>query len=323
MNSFLLNYFNIWGLITWRKGTGKDSSPADSGRDIEGILYKKDVDGTTYSEKWFIEVKQSLTGVGADKLNNAISWANAERPDVLLIIVSNFLSNPGKDYLETYENKNNPPFKIKYWELTDLERLTGNKLDLLKKFKVPSRNFPFINLLHPVHLEYIRNPPLNSLDYLFNVLDGADAKKRDNMFSFVTSSFLGLKEPTYENFKKRVLELSKQYYSQFLIESIINFTLAHIFNLGDKTSIPQFIKSQENIIKFAKLSQSGDINPNDYYSVNEDKLDSTTKKMVKESEERIKNAEKIFEDKYQDYIYLCENIVGPLFDQELLDVIKK
>jgi hypothetical protein len=36
------------------------------------------------------------------ELQNLLSWANAERPDGVIIIVSNFLSNSAKDYLENY-----------------------------------------------------------------------------------------------------------------------------------------------------------------------------------------------------------------------------
>lgn len=44
-----LNFVNL----SWRKGTGLSSSPSDQGRDIEGELLRKDVDGSEHHERWF------------------------------------------------------------------------------------------------------------------------------------------------------------------------------------------------------------------------------------------------------------------------------
>lgn len=49
-----------------------------------------------------------------------------------LFIVSNFLSNPAKTYLETYKRNNNPPFGIKVWERTNLESMSRGKTLLLR-----------------------------------------------------------------------------------------------------------------------------------------------------------------------------------------------
>src|SRR5207248_3221511 len=58
-------------------------------------------------------------------------------------IVSNFLTNSAKDYLEAYQRNNHPPFEIKYWERPKLESLTRAHRDflqmhgLLKKYVRP------------------------------------------------------------------------------------------------------------------------------------------------------------------------------------------
>jgi hypothetical protein len=57
------------------------------------------------------------------RIQGLVAWAHAERPHVALIIASNFLSNPTKDYMRDYENNNRPPFRIKHWERPVLERL--------------------------------------------------------------------------------------------------------------------------------------------------------------------------------------------------------
>jgi hypothetical protein len=122
--------------INWRKGTGLGTSPADRGRDIVCQLSAKDIDGTMYNETWFVECKHYRQGVPPVKLHSALAWATAERPDKLLFIASNFLSNPCKDFLEEFSINNRPPFRIKYWERPDLARLTIGKDVLLKKYQI-------------------------------------------------------------------------------------------------------------------------------------------------------------------------------------------
>ncbi len=127
-----LGFFNM----NWRKGTGLSSSPSDRGRDIECQRMVADIDETSYLETWFVECKHYKQGVPPDKIQSAISWANSERPDKLVIIASNFLSNPSKDFLENYVRNNRPGFKIKIWEKPQLEKLSSNKTELLRKYRV-------------------------------------------------------------------------------------------------------------------------------------------------------------------------------------------
>lgn len=49
-----------------------------------------DVDGTKYFETWFAECKHYTKGLPPKELQNLLSWANAERPGGVIIIVSNF-----------------------------------------------------------------------------------------------------------------------------------------------------------------------------------------------------------------------------------------
>src|SRR6266702_3856266 len=127
-----LGFFNM----NWRKGTGLSSSPSDRGRDIECQRMVADIDETRYLETWFVECKHYKQGVPPDKIQGAISWATSERPDKLVIIASNFLSNPSKDFLESYIRNNKPRFKIKIWEKPHLEKLSSNKTELLRKYGV-------------------------------------------------------------------------------------------------------------------------------------------------------------------------------------------
>ncbi|MDP2674560.1 MAG: restriction endonuclease [Dehalococcoidia bacterium] len=122
--------------VDWRKGTGLDSSPADGGRDIVAQWERMDIDGSKHLETWFVDCKHQQRGVPPEKLQGLLSWASAERPHTALVIASNFLSNPAKDYLRDYELNNRPPFRIKYWERPQLNRLTRDKREFLERFMV-------------------------------------------------------------------------------------------------------------------------------------------------------------------------------------------
>jgi hypothetical protein len=122
--------------VDWRKGTPKKSSPADRGRDIVAQLERTDIDGAKHLETWFVDCKHYAKGVPPDRLQGLLAWANAERPDVALVIASGYLSNPAKDHLKEYVENNRPPFRVKYWERPQLRRLTDDKRAFLDRFLV-------------------------------------------------------------------------------------------------------------------------------------------------------------------------------------------
>lgn len=120
--------------IDWRKGTGKKTSPSDRGRDIVCQEVHIDVDESVHLETWFVDCKHFKKGIPPTELQNLFSWAEAERPQVALIIASNFLSNPAKDYLDDYRRNRRPPFKIKIWEKPTIQKLVSRKFSLLRKY---------------------------------------------------------------------------------------------------------------------------------------------------------------------------------------------
>jgi Restriction endonuclease len=133
---FCFDLLEVSGFVNvdWRKGTGLTSSPSDKGRDIVGDHPRSDPDGTRYFERWFVDCKHFRKGVPPTELHNLLSWAEAERPDVALFAVSNFLSNPAKDYIEAYKRNNHPPFKIRLWEKPKLIRMAARKITLQRKY---------------------------------------------------------------------------------------------------------------------------------------------------------------------------------------------
>jgi Restriction endonuclease len=120
--------------IDWRKGTGLAASPADKGRDIVCDHPRVEPDGSQHFERWFVDCKHFKRGIPPKELQNLLAWAEAERPDVALFAVSNFLSNPAKEYLETYRRNNRPPFKIRYWEKPQLARMLHRKIALQRRY---------------------------------------------------------------------------------------------------------------------------------------------------------------------------------------------
>ena len=114
--------------VDWRKGTPKDSSPADRGRDIVAHLERGDVDGHQYMETWFIDCKHYQRGVPPEALQGTITWAQAERPSTVLFVASGYFTNGAKDWIATYE-KTHPPFRIRTWEMPQLRRL-ANHMDV-------------------------------------------------------------------------------------------------------------------------------------------------------------------------------------------------
>ncbi len=89
--------------LDWRKGANLSASPADQGRDMVGQLIKTDIDSSKSFETWFIDCKHFSKAVPPTQLQNLLSWAEAENPHTALFIVSGFISNPAKGYLEAYK----------------------------------------------------------------------------------------------------------------------------------------------------------------------------------------------------------------------------
>jgi HJR/Mrr/RecB family endonuclease len=120
--------------LDWRKGTGLAASPSDSGRDIVAQLRREEVDGREYFETWFVDCKHYTRGVPPERVSGLLAWAGAERADVALIIASNYLSNPCKDFLKAYEANSRPPFRVRYWERPNLQRLVEGRDEFINRY---------------------------------------------------------------------------------------------------------------------------------------------------------------------------------------------
>jgi hypothetical protein len=134
--------------LDWRKGTPKNSSPADTGRDMVAHQHREDVDGAKFSDVWFVDCKHYRKAVPPTELQNALAWAEAESPSVLLFICSGYLSNPSKNYLEKYRENRKPPFRIKTWELPQLEHITRGRRSLLFRYDLLKEKFKIRPVSH-------------------------------------------------------------------------------------------------------------------------------------------------------------------------------
>lgn len=302
--------------ISWRKGTGLASSPADRGRDIECDFEREDVDGSVSLERWFVECKHYEKGVPPDKLQGALSWARAERPDKLLLIASNFFSNAAKDNLENLERNDRPFFKIKIWEKPDLEKLTLGKTKLRRKYKIGG-DFPHLVALHPAHILYSKNFNSNTLDYFFETLDKLDEKKRGEILSFVSLAVIKpeWKEPvsmnekvgdlSYSAFKEKCRSLGEIVEPSFLVQAIMDFVLRDLFHSADETNVEGWKQSDERMIKeFQEHIDRGE-RPEFYQA------------MIEISRNKLLSTDQRIRERYALYEYFCENVVIPLLLEKI------
>lgn len=313
--------------VDWRKGTGKTTSPSDKGRDIEAEKIIEDFDGETTTEKWFFECKNHIVGVSPEKIQGALSWATAERPNKLVIICSNFLSNPCKGYLEKYIQENKPTFKIKVWELKELEELSIGKVELLNKYKL-SDGLDFLNSMHPLHIKYTSKPHANTLNYFFSVLDKFDNQKREEILQFTYSFFIAprykkpvtgketmrelqIDETSYDVLKEKCYKLSEFIPSFFIVKSLVNLMLEWTFYMGDKTNLDSVIKRNQDMVDFMKEKLE-----------KKDDDERTLNKLTKMTEEKIKELPKQTDHFYSLYIDFCESVLSKLMEEDVMENIK-
>lgn len=141
--------------ISWRDGG------ADNGRDLEAnytfstMLHSKET-------RWFFECKlYNSGGVAVVDLNSKIAWADADKPDFLVFLISSYVTNntrtwlekiaPDKGYdiviIEGEELKHRilkfPELIERYFSSDKYEKLLLNLIDYKNKFSV-SPSFEFL-----------------------------------------------------------------------------------------------------------------------------------------------------------------------------------
>ena len=243
--------------VSWRKGTGEKSSPSDNGRDIEceychydAILQKSII------EKWFVECKHYNKGVPFKELNGALSWANAECPDRLIIVVSNFLSNPCKNALKDYIQNSKPRYKIEIWEKVFIEKKALAFPHLLKKYNIEYRE-QILDCLNPIHVEYMKKPPFNALSQLFDAIKKLELVDLKDICEICSISYAGEFDDLKKIFgsgdivafiKNKILSVSKSS-EQFAVQSFILTALQLILPNANIYGIDDMVLKNENWVQ--------------------------------------------------------------------------
>ena len=161
--------------VDWRKGTPKDSSPSDGGRDIEADWPYTEVDGYPRSEKWWIDAKHyTSSAVPPEALSGALGQALLHQPDVLLIVASGWLSNPAKDAIGAIPDRY--PFRVKVWERPHLEDFILRKGALSVGIQFGLVDDPAKKIqLHEAHLRFATQYSCYRFDFLADALLEADS----------------------------------------------------------------------------------------------------------------------------------------------------
>ncbi len=320
----LLRYLEFTSL-TWRKGTGLDTSPADSGRDIEASFIRKDVDGNPYTERWFIECKHQQRGVPPSALDSALTWASAKRPDVLLIVASGFLSNPAKDHLESYQAKNQPPFRIKVWEQKELDQLSLSAIDLRLRFGFETE-VPFLGQVHNNHLLYALKPQLNTLEYFFACLDNIDPELRDTFLyteydQVIRPRYREAKHPeesikdllidevSFEAFRSRCESEPLLRDSPTAVHKMMSNALAWALHFSDKSDLPRIINLHNQAIEyFEHIIEKFPEN---------DKMIESLYQSIEFHRQDIERVPSRMEQQYKKYLQICKTLLPELLAEKI------
>jgi restriction endonuclease len=320
----LLQQFKFTNL-SWRKGTGKSGASADQGRDLEADFHRIDFDSTEHFEKYFIQCKHYKEGVPPSKLQDALAWALAERPSVLLFVVSNALSNSAKQFIADYEKNNRPPFRVKQWERKELEGLLASKPALVTKYRLGSIQPDTV--IHPAHLIYISRPILNTVEQMLTILDSVEEQKRDNIFIMTYDAIINprYRQPIhrretindllidsvdYQAFRAKCLTLSKEIGSSFLVRAIITDALEWAAHLGNPMDVDRRIALHQDLIENLEKKRAGEEDPERRYEI-QGLLDITRKQSSTVRDRQMKSE--------NDYNFLCETILPRLFLGNLTD----
>lgn len=314
--------------MSWRKGTPLPSTPSDQGRDIECTFLRNGFAGESFRERYFVECKHHARAVPSMELNTALSAAGAGRPEVLLFIVSGFLSNSAKTHLDKYTESNRPSFRVQVWERPDLARHLARFPALLRKYSLGAPEV-HLSLLHPAHVEYIRRMPLVTRHELIGVLDGLDPAERDSAIGFTV---LAVVRPTFrraESGNESLAELSEQRldYPMFkarllaadvddtlLVSGILSMTLQGMFGIADSSRIPEIQDRYRGFIAF--LQKRRDAAGADRALIDD---------MIRKNERDLSDVEARSERNYRSYVAFCERVLEPLmeFKRDMLSLPKE
>lgn len=307
--------------LNWRRGSGRGGATADQGRDIVADKLDRDPDGHERHDAWFVQCKHYKAGVPPEKIADALAWAQAERPAVLLFAISNFLSNPAKAFLETYKANQRPSFRIRIWERKDLEALVLTRLPLRQKYRI-DLGLPD-HAAHAAHLYYVLRPTFNSLSFLFKQLDRLNPAVRDHVMGCTYMAVIhpDLKEPVnldqtfadlvigsvdYASFRKKCFALIRGPAGMsewFVVRSIVTQALAEAGRNGDSTESESRDRRNGEALGYFEEELDREADPD---------RRATLSQAIEGCRERIGNAAESQQQAERFYHQFCESVIVQL-----------
>jgi|GEM_PF-1143404 hypothetical protein len=230
---FELIWRNDFKNVEWRGSTD------DQGRDIEAIYeIENPITGNIY-EKWHFECKKYKKAVPKTDLIDKIAWADANKPDALVFLLSSHLSNQTKDWLSKISKQK--PYRIYVIEGTELKKLIFKLPDLIGRY-FNIGGLGFLKSLMNNWLLYNSEPSTGTLKNLLKSIEFEHAS--DSELLYLLSASLIAKNRVFESdegvhdlnfdmimkeFSKRVGNRSKKIITNEEQVSITGITEDHFY----------------------------------------------------------------------------------------------
>jgi len=119
--------------IEWLKG------PADKGRDVRAKFLIPQPDSTQKSSEWHFECKRYSNAIEVADLNSKIAWADANKPDVLVIVSNANISNHTRGWLDTIAK--DKPYDIHKWDDIEFFKRLLNQPSIIEGY-FPESSMP-------------------------------------------------------------------------------------------------------------------------------------------------------------------------------------
>ena len=176
--------------------------------------------------------------------------------------------------------------------------------------------------MHPLHLKYVQKHPFNDFAELFRLIDGLDPKKRDEAMLDAFCQFVkmrqeglaALREPrdpwggfwddyvNYRRFKEACLALPPNLNENFMVFSIVSYTLSIRFGWAELDRDMMIRACSEFIAKMSELVKDAPT----------EELRKSTLALIESRRNRIANIDNEIEEARELYSYICENLARPL-----------
>lgn len=329
---FCYDLLNEMGLqkVDWRKGTGKKTSSADSGRDIECEYFRYDAMlQRNVTEKWFVECKHYKSGIPFDKLSGAFAWAEAENPDRLIIFASNFLSNGCKDAIKNYISNNKPKFKIEIWERPFIEKKASAYPHILNKYDIECRD-SFLDCFNPIHIRYMKQMPFNIRQQLFSAFEKMPSTDLVEICELCLLEYGSTLEDlkalqTFECvniIKNKINDVAKCASEQFAVQSFVSIALCMLIPHIDLTKVDSIILGNEALVQNSIIQKNKILERLEHKHPGSDTSFFTEEQIVDLLYRSPDDIKKDITDKVYLYNSFCENILGYLLEHDYSEIIK-